>query len=225
MKATARLLKVLLFTVVYCYWGPSFAEESEKAWNGWAGVGLGAPTKTYSLPSTGFEIGGEWPSPSNLDIGFFIGFTQAKRDQSVDFPLTGYTEKRAYDMNAYSTGARLSYKLSPLWALNVDAGLALMQSKLTKVTTTAPLPSSLEAGVQTQSGPYFTYAAALEHRYPMGHFAIGSSLGYSTINDDQGLSEVRFMVKVMYSPKPFPVATVNESESTSEDTDTVTDKE
>ncbi len=206
MLRTLSLLLAIVFST------PVLAQE--RPWGVWFAGGAGLPSQTYKFPSYTLEIGATYGTFHGILPALVLKYTSLSHEDSVHFPGTGYTETRLYDVSAYSLGGRLLFPVDTAWSLFLDLESAFLSSKLSSISTTAPIPPELKAGHTVETGPVLAYNIGARYSRVSPKYFWGGSLSYAAIQANEPLGEVRILLHLGFQGPSLETA---KSEATPHD--------
>ncbi len=168
----------------------------EARWTLWAGYGRGFPQNEVSQPSH-IDLGYSVPYGTRLETGFWFTRSQANVTDDVVFQTTGNRENREYILTSMAGGLRLQLRLLQRVFIFGNVGLSRTTSELTRVTTTAPVPSTLSPTRLEGEVWAMAYRVGLNYEYTYSRFGLGGFLAYNSTSSKQE-AEIKDLVLGAY---------------------------
>lgn len=151
--------------------------------------GIGQPSSGIAkAPIHNIQLAMQTELNSSLQGGFFFRYETGSAQQIEKFPNTGYEETRNYKLSSFKTGLLAAYSLTETYQIVLGLGVALTQSVVDSVATTAPVPSSLQPGT-TKSLPLgLGYFAAVRYVFNSSQYSL--DLGTSGSDSNEAIQQV-----------------------------------
>jgi hypothetical protein len=139
-----------------------------------------------------FELALSLPHGQKIEYGAYIGRSTAKVKDVVPFPGTGNVETRNYQLAAIGAGAKFLYRINETYSAFANLGFTRTTSDLKGVSTTAPVPPSLEPGPQEGEvwAPAYRLGGKYERFYRYGSVGATASYGSSSSNPEAEIQDL-----------------------------------
>ena len=159
-------------------------------WNIWLSYGMGIkPLNDVARPAH-VELGFGRPLAGPFEYAFYLAQSSAQVRDDIYFQNTGNTENRLYEITSQGTGLRLQAKITNRTSVYSQFGITRTTSKLTQVTTDAPIPPALSPGKQEGEVWSTAYRIGASYEYFLKNLSAGASLSYGSSSSNKN-AEIR----------------------------------